>query len=66
MVARYDSVNEAVQEAMDNGGTRELMRMLSDDPETQMRRSLALRSQNYAVSGGVHLPGEQLVAAGSK
>lgn len=66
VVARYDTVNEAVQEAMDHGGTRELMQLLSGDSGKRMWRSLAQRWQKYAVPGGVHLPGEQLVAAGAK
>jgi hypothetical protein len=66
VVARYDTVNEAVQEAMDHGGTRELMQLLSGDSGKCMWHSLAQRWQKYAVPGGVHLPGEQLVAAGAK
>ncbi|MGZ6053756.1 MAG: class I SAM-dependent methyltransferase [Isosphaeraceae bacterium] len=66
VVARYDTVNAAVLEAMDHAGTRELMKLLSRNAERRMSRSLARRWQKYANLGGVNLPGEQLVAAGSK
>jgi SAM-dependent methyltransferase len=66
VVARYDTVNAAVQEALDHKGTRELMDLLSHDSERRMSRSLAHRWQKYAGEGGVNLPGEQLVAAGAK
>lgn len=66
VVARYDTVNAAVLEAMDHTGTRELMELLSHDSERRMSRSLAQRWQKYAGRGGVNLPGEQLVAAGAK
>ena len=69
VVARYASIDEAVQQAMDHAGTRELMQLVSDDAadaEQRMRRSLTRRWQKYSVSGGVQLPGEQLVAAGEK
>ena len=66
VVARYDTVNAAVQEAMDHTGTRELMELLSRDSEKRMSRSLARRWQKYAGQGGVNLPGEQLVATGAK
>ena len=66
VVARYETVNAAVRQAMDHAGTRELMELLSRDSERRMSRSLAQRWQKYAVQGGVNLPGEQLVAAGAK
>ena len=66
VVARYDTINEAVQQAMDHGGTRELVRLLPGHSETRMWRSLSRRWRRYAVAGGIHLPGEQLVAAGTK
>jgi SAM-dependent methyltransferase len=66
VVARYDSVNAAVREAMDHKGTRELMDLLTHDSERRMSRSLAQRWQRYAGEGGAYLPGEQLVAAGAK
>jgi SAM-dependent methyltransferase len=66
VVARYATVNAAVQEAMDHKGTRELMELLSGDSERRMSRYLAQRWQKYAGHGGVNLPGEQLVAAGAK
>ena len=66
VVARYDTINAAVKEAMDHKGTRELMDLLSHDSEKRMSRSLSHRWQKYADEGGVSLPGEQLVAAGAK
>jgi enediyne biosynthesis protein CalE5 len=66
LVARYATVNAAVQEAMDHKGTRELMELLSGDPEGRMSRYLAKRWEKYAGHGGVNLPGEQLVTAGAK
>lgn len=66
VVARYETVTAAVQQAMDHTGTRELMELLSRDSERRMSRSLAQRWQKYVVQGGVNLPGEQLVAAGAK
>ena len=66
VVARYDSVDEAVQQAMDHSGTRELVKMISRDSNMRMWRSLTRRWQEYATSGAVNLPGEQLVAAGEK
>jgi enediyne biosynthesis protein CalE5 len=66
VVARYDTVDAAVHEAMDHKGTRELMELLSGDSERRMSRSLARRWQKYARRGGVSLPGEQLVVAGAK
>jgi SAM-dependent methyltransferase len=65
-VARYDTVDAAVQQAMDHTGTRELMELLSRDSERRMSRSLSRRWQKYTVQGGVTLPGEQLVATGVK
>lgn len=66
VVARFDTVDAAVQQAMDHAGTRELMVLLSHDSERRMSRSLAQRWQKYAGRGGVKIPGEQLVAAGAK
>jgi SAM-dependent methyltransferase len=66
VVARFDTVDEAVQQAMDHAGTRELMQLFSHDSERRMSRSLAQRWQKYADRGGVKIPGEQLVAAGAK
>ena len=66
VVARYETVNAAVQEAMDHKGTRELMDLLPDESEIRMSRSLAQRWQKYGGESGVSLPGEQLVAAGAK
>jgi hypothetical protein len=66
IVARYGSLHEAVQQAMDHAGTREIVKLLAGDSTERMSRSLALRWRKYAVHGGVHLPGEQLVTAGTK
>lgn len=66
VVARYDTVDEAVQQAIDHAGTRELMKLISRDSEKRMWRSMTRRWEKYATSRGVHLPGEQLVAAGEK
>jgi SAM-dependent methyltransferase len=66
VVARYETVTAAVQAAMDHAGTRELVKLLSRDSEKRMSRSLVRRWQKYAAQGGVDLPGEQLVAAGTK
>jgi SAM-dependent methyltransferase len=66
IVAHYETINEAVQEAMDHKGTRELMDLLSHDSEKRMSHSLAQRWQKYVGRDGVSLPGEQLVAAGAK
>jgi SAM-dependent methyltransferase len=66
VVAHYETVTAAVQQAMDHTGTRELMDLLSRDSKRRMSRSLAQRWQKYAFQGGVNLPGEQLVAAGAK
>jgi SAM-dependent methyltransferase len=66
VTARYDTMYEPVEQAMDHAGTRELTALISGDSAKRMRRSLWQRWQKYAVPGGVHLPGEQLVAAGTK
>ncbi|MEP6752551.1 MAG: methyltransferase domain-containing protein [Candidatus Dormiibacterota bacterium] len=66
VVARYETVTAAVEQAMDHVGTRELMELISRDSERRMSRSLAQRWQKYVVQAGVNLPGEQLVAAGAK
>jgi SAM-dependent methyltransferase len=66
VMARYDTLNEPVEIAMEHGGTRELMALISGDSAKRMRRSLRKRWQKFTVPGGVHIPGEQLVAAGTK
>ena len=66
VIARYATVDAAVQEAMDHKGTLELVELLSGDSERRMSRSLSQRWQRYASQAGVNLPGEQLVAAGAK
>ena len=66
VVARYDTLEEPVEVAMEHAGTRELMALISGDSAKRMRRSLRQRWQKFAVPGGVHIPGEQLVAVGTK
>lgn len=66
VTARFDTVALAVQQALDHPGTRELMHLMSGDSDDRMRRSLGRRWQKYAGPDGVHLPGEQLVAVGTK
>jgi hypothetical protein len=66
VVARYETLNAAVEVAMDHPGTRELVLLLPSGSEKRMRRSLAQRWARYRDSDGVHVPGEQLVAAGMK
>jgi ubiquinone/menaquinone biosynthesis C-methylase UbiE len=65
VVARYSSVDEAVRQAMDHAGTREMVRLLGQTGADRMRRSLTRRWQKYAVGEEAHLPGEQLVVAGT-
>jgi SAM-dependent methyltransferase len=66
VTARYGTMNEVVELAMDHAGTRELTALISGDSAARIRRSLWQRWQKYTVPGGVHLPGEQLVAAGTR
>ena len=66
VIARYDTLDEPIEVAMEHGGTRELMALISGDSAKRMRRSLQQRWQKFAVPGGVHIPGEQLVVAGTK
>jgi SAM-dependent methyltransferase len=65
VTAHFDSVNAAVQQALDHAGTRELMHLISGDSAGRMGRSLEQRWQRYATAGGVQLPGEQLVVVGT-
>lgn len=66
VVARFDTLDEAVAQAMDHGGTRELIRLLRPGSEERMRRSLHSRWRRYTDGRQVRLPGEQLVAVGTK
>jgi ubiquinone/menaquinone biosynthesis C-methylase UbiE len=65
LVARFDTVDEAMGVVLDSGGARELMNLMAGDSEARMRSSLERRWRKYAVRGGVRIPGEQLVAAGA-
>jgi SAM-dependent methyltransferase len=65
LTAHYDTLTEPVELAMEHGGTRELMALISGDSAERMRRSLRHRWQKFTVPGGVRIPGEQLVAAGT-
>jgi SAM-dependent methyltransferase len=66
LVAHHDSLDEAVEAVMDGGAARQVIALLSGDSEARMRRSLQRRWRKYVGRGGVELPGEQLVAAGTK
>jgi SAM-dependent methyltransferase len=66
ITARYDTLNEPVELAMEHAGTRELIALISGDAAKRMRRSLQQRWQKFEVPGGMHIPGEQLVAAATK
>ena len=66
VVSRAGNLDEAMGLVMDHPGTRELVKLLSGDSERRMRHSLTRRWQKYAAPGGVEMPGEQLVAAGTK
>jgi SAM-dependent methyltransferase len=61
----YASLEEAVNLEMELPATRELIGLLGGDGEMRMHRSITRRWGKYAVRSGVHLPGEQLVAAGT-
>ena len=64
--ARYQSVLMAVEEAMDHPGTRQLVAMLPDASAKRMASSLIRRWQRYADPVVTVIPGEQLVAAGTR
>lgn len=66
VVARFGTLSEAVEQAMEHGGTRELVRLLRPGSEERVRRSLRRRWRRYDDGDAVHLPGEQLVAAGTR
>lgn len=66
VVGRYGTLQEAVQQVMDHAGTRELVKLLAGDSEERMSRSLVQRWKKFAIPERVHLPGEQLLAAGTK
>jgi SAM-dependent methyltransferase len=66
VTAHYDTLDEPVELAMEHGGTHELMALISGDSAARMRRSLRQRWKKFKVPEGVQIPGEQLVAAGTK
>ena len=66
VVARFETLDEAVSQAMDHSGTRELIRLLRPGSEERMRRSLQNRWRRYTDGRQVRLPGEQPVAVGTK
>ena len=63
VVASYATVEAAVEQAMELGGTHELLALLPPGSELRMRTLLAERWQRFRDAGGVRLPGEQLVFA---
>lgn len=66
VVATYNALDEAVQQTMEHGGTQELLAMLPGGSEARMRAYLSARWQQFSGSGGVRLPGEQLVFAATR
>ncbi len=65
LIARYATFDEAVTQAMEQPGTRELIGLLGLQSTLRMRRALERRWVRYVDRGEVNLPGEQLVAAGT-
>jgi SAM-dependent methyltransferase len=63
LMAHYVDLDDAVSRAMEQPGTRELLRILGYQPQERMQRSLERRWARYADPSGTHLPGEQLVAS---
>jgi len=61
LVAEYLSLDDAVDTAMDQPPTAELVALLGADGDARMRRALKRRWAKY----GAHLPGEQLVVGGA-
>jgi len=64
VIARYQRLEEAVAEAIDHAGTRELLAMLPAGSEGRLRRSLLRRWTKLAGQDGAAVPGEQLIASG--
>ncbi|HLQ44184.1 MAG TPA: methyltransferase domain-containing protein, partial [Planctomycetaceae bacterium] len=65
LIARYATFDEAVTQAMEQPGARELIGLLGLQSTLRMRRALERRWVRYVDRGEVNLPGEQLVAAGT-
>jgi len=65
LVADYISLEDAVEQAMELAGTRELIALMGLDGEERMRRWLERRWSRYEDASGAHVPGEQLVGAGA-
>jgi len=63
LTADYMDLDDAVSQAMEQPGTRELVAILGYKPQGRMQRSLRRRWARYADPRGTHLPGEQLVAS---
>jgi ubiquinone/menaquinone biosynthesis C-methylase UbiE len=64
--ARYESVSMAVEEVMDHPGTRQLVAMLPDASAKRMANSLTRRWRRFSSADATVIPGEQLVAAGTR
>lgn len=65
LVADYDSLEHAVETALEQPPTLELIALLGPDGVSRMRTALMRRWARYEDSTGVHLPGEQLVVGAS-
>lgn len=65
VTAHYPGVEEAVAEAMDHAGTREILKLLPAGPEERLRRSMVRRWRQFEGPRGMELPGEQLIASGT-
>jgi len=63
LMADYVDLDDAVSQAMEQPGTRELIGILGHAPQERLKRSLERRWARYAGPSGTHLPGEQLVAS---
>lgn len=65
VTARYGRLEEAVAEAMDHAGTKEVLKLLPPGSEERLRRALVRRWRSFAGPRGVELPGVQLIASGT-
>ena len=64
LTAPYADLAEAVNAALEQSGTRELVGMLPAGGSERMHESLARRWRRFSTRDGIRLPGEQLVAGG--